>query len=132
MVDHPNRYIIAWTTTPWTLPSNMALCFHPDLVYVVILDKKENREYVLLKERLSELYKSANAYQILEECKGNEFAGKEYMPPFPYFTHLKAEGRKVHCVLTNTYIKTDAGTGVVHQAPYFGEVFNLNFLKCIF
>jgi isoleucyl-tRNA synthetase len=75
-----------------------------------------------MKERLAELYKSESAYQILEEFKGSELSGQAYIPPFPYFTHLKEEGRKIHIVVTNHYVRTDAGTGVVHQAPYFGEV----------
>jgi isoleucyl-tRNA synthetase len=58
----------------------------------------------------------------LEEFKGSELAGKEYVPLFPYFTHLKEEGRKIHVVVTSNYVKTDTGTGIVHQAPYFGEV----------
>jgi len=76
----------------------------------------------MLKERLSELYKSANLYKIIETIKGSELAGKEYIPPFPYFLNLKEAGRKVFVVVTNTYVKTDQGTGIVHQSPYFGEV----------
>ncbi|KAF7634836.1 hypothetical protein Mgra_00005730 [Meloidogyne graminicola] len=121
LVENPNRSFVAWTTTPWTLPSNMALCVNPNLVYVVISDNKTQKEYIILKERLSELYKSPNAYKIVETFKGNELAGKEYTPPFPYFLGLKENGRKLFCVLTNTYVKTDQGTGIVHQAPYFGE-----------
>ncbi|CAK5063875.1 unnamed protein product [Meloidogyne enterolobii] len=121
LVENPNRSFVAWTTTPWTLPSNLALCVNPNLVYAVILDVKTQKEYIMLKERLSELYKSANLYKIIETIKGSELAGKEYIPPFPYFLNLKEAGRKVFVVVTNTYVKTDQGTGIVHQAPYFGE-----------
>nr|CAD2133310.1 unnamed protein product [Meloidogyne enterolobii] len=121
LVENSKRSFVAWTTTPWTLPSNLALCVNPNLVYAVILDVKTQKEYIMLKERLSELYKSANLYKIIETIKGSELAGKEYIPPFPYFLNLKEAGRKVFVVITNTYVKTDQGTGIVHQSPYFGE-----------
>uniref|UniRef100_A0A914IBR5 isoleucine--tRNA ligase n=1 Tax=Globodera rostochiensis TaxID=31243 RepID=A0A914IBR5_GLORO len=121
LVFCPNRSLVAWTTTPWTLPSNLALCVHPDFDYLVVSDKQNGKEVVILKERLSELYKTPDSYTLIGEVKGRDLEGLEYTPPFPYFAHLKNEGRKVFRVVTNNYVKTDAGTGIVHQSPYFGE-----------
>ncbi|GMT23809.1 hypothetical protein PFISCL1PPCAC_15106 [Pristionchus fissidentatus] len=117
--ENPNRWMVAWTTTPWTLPSNLALAVHPDLEYVVAKDKTTGVEYVVLECRISEL-KNENL-EIVEKVKGSAFVGKHYQPLFPYFAHLKEE-RKAFRVLSGTFITTDQGTGVVHQAPYFGEV----------
>ena len=74
-----------------------------------------------MKERLKELYKSEEEYTILEEFTGKALQGKEYEPLFPYFDYLKKE-RSVFRVLNGTFVTTEQGTGVVHQAPYFGEV----------
>jgi len=72
---------------------------------------------------LLELYKSADLYTVVERFKGITLEGLHYHPVFPYFAHLKEkEERKVFIVLCATFITTDQGTGVVHQAPYFGEV----------
>lgn len=75
-----------------------------------------------MKDRLHTLYKSADDYTILEEFPGTELKGKEYQPLYQYFVHLKKE-RPIFQVLNATFVTTDAGTGIVHQAPYFGEVF---------
>uniref|UniRef100_A0A915DCL4 Isoleucine--tRNA ligase, cytoplasmic n=1 Tax=Ditylenchus dipsaci TaxID=166011 RepID=A0A915DCL4_9BILA len=121
LVENENRYLVAWTTTPWTLPSNMSICVHPDLDYVAVKDLASGKEYILLEQRLSEVYKKATSYEILEKFKGQVLKGKEYKPLFPYFEYLRADG-KTFRVLTATFITTDQGTGVVHQAPYFGEI----------
>lgn len=76
-----------------------------------------------METRLFELYKSPDAYTVVERFKGSKLEGLHYNPVFPYFVHLKEkEGRKVFVVLNDTFITTDQGTGVVHQAPYFNEV----------
>ncbi|RCN34873.1 isoleucine--tRNA ligase [Ancylostoma caninum] len=117
--ENPNRMMVAWTTTPWTLPSNLALCVHPDLDYVVVKDPATGIEYVVMEERLFEL--KNESFQVLEKVKGRVFEGKTYEPLFPYFNYMKAE-RGAFRVLCNTFVTTDQGTGVVHQAPYFGEI----------
>ncbi|KAK6013836.1 Anticodon-binding domain protein [Ostertagia ostertagi] len=124
--ENPNRMMVAWTTTPWTLPSNLALCVHPDLDYVVVKDPTNGLEYVVLEERLFEL-KNDNL-EVLEKVKGRSFEGKTYEPLFPYFTYMKAEMNAFR-VLCNTFVTTDQGTGIVHQAPYFGEVDYQNCLE---
>uniref|UniRef100_A0AC35UBK5 Isoleucine--tRNA ligase n=1 Tax=Rhabditophanes sp. KR3021 TaxID=114890 RepID=A0AC35UBK5_9BILA len=120
-----NRYFVAWTTTPWTLPSNLALAVHPDLDYAIVRDLEKDKEFIMLQCRLDQLYKKTKdnkpKYELVEVVKGITFKGLEYEPLFPYFAHLKSS-RPVFKVLTATFITTDQGTGVVHQAPYFGEI----------
>ncbi|KAI6231146.1 Isoleucyl-tRNA synthetase [Aphelenchoides besseyi] len=126
LVEKPNRFLVIYTTTPWTLPSNLAIAVHPDLKYVVVKCAKTGKELVLLEERLPILFAKKDDYQVVETLQGNKFEGQQYKPLFPYFEHLKS-GRAFH-VVTGTFITTDQGTGVVHQAPYFGEI---DYATCI-
>mmetsp|Transcript_17003 Transcript_17003/g.39032 ORF Transcript_17003/g.39032 Transcript_17003/m.39032 type:complete len:1175 (+) Transcript_17003:190-3714(+) len=121
--------LIAWTTTPWTLPSNLALCVNPKLEYVQFLDKKTGNRYVMAKTRLPQIYPIMNnkkkwkpkmadeLYTIEKTMLGTELKGKRYQPLFDFF--VGPEG--YFQVVTDTYVTDDAGTGVVHQAPAFGE-----------
>lgn len=74
-----------------------------------MLDKATGKEYILLKERIGELYKSEKEYTIVEEFKGAHLKGKKYQPPFQYFAHFSVEYPNVHTVVTGDYIKTDQG-----------------------
>ena len=114
-----DTYFLAWTTTPWTLPSNLALAFGPDIDYVKILDKSEGNFYILGKERLGHYYQDEEQYEIVDEQKGTFYEGMRYEPLFPYFAHLKEVGAFV-CV-TGDYVTTEDGCGIVHTAPGFGE-----------
>ncbi|VDP64313.1 unnamed protein product [Schistosoma mattheei] len=118
--NDPETSMIAWTTTPWTLVSNLALCMHPDKEYVKILDTSKNRKFIMMKARLTSVYKQENEYKVLDTFKGRSMEGLTYQPPFSYFIHLKKE-RGAFRILCDTYVTEDVGTGVVHQAPYFGE-----------
>lgn len=115
---------LAWTTTPWTLPSNLALCVNPELDYVKIKDKTHgDAVFVVLEARLSSLFKSANDYEVLEKSKGSTFKGVAYKPLFDYFVEIagKTEHTSAFRVLNDSYVTSESGTGIVHQAPYFGE-----------
>lgn len=127
LVSNPNRYLVIWTTTPWTLPSNLAIAVHPDLEYVVVKAKDSGKEFILLKERLSELWKKPDQYEVLETLAGKTLAGLQYEPVFPYFKRRRETG--AFRVLVGSFITTDQGTGCVHQAPYFGEVSASHFLS---
>ncbi|XP_033114615.1 isoleucine--tRNA ligase, cytoplasmic-like [Anneissia japonica] len=116
--DDPNVSVIAWTTTPWTLPSNLALCVHPQLDYVKIKHVKDDKVYIMMEARLGALFKKENEYEILERFKGSTLKGKKYKPLFNYFLELKKTGAFTIC--NDTYVTEDSGTGVVHQAAYFG------------
>ncbi|KAJ9574051.1 hypothetical protein L9F63_008577, partial [Diploptera punctata] len=117
--DEPDVLLLAWTTTPWTLPSNISLCVNPNLNYVKVKDVASGDIYILMEARLEALYKKDDQYTVLETFKGEKLKGKRYKPLFPYFTHLKEKG--AFQVLNDGYVTEESGTGVVHQAPYFGE-----------
>lgn len=117
--EDPTVAMVAWTTTPWTLPSNMALCVNAALDYVKVQEKSTGKSYILMECRLSSLFKTEDEYEVTGRFKGSELAGKSYTPLLPYYANLKANGAFV--VLTDSYVTEETGTGVVHQAPYFGE-----------
>ncbi|KAL7302997.1 hypothetical protein TKK_0004222 [Trichogramma kaykai] len=117
--DEPGVHMLAWTTTPWTLPSNLAICCNPNFEYIEILDHKSNKTFILLESSLSIIYKSPDLYTVKGKRQGSDLLGKTYEPIFPYFAHLKEKG--AFRVLNDLYVTAESGTGVVHQAPYFGE-----------
>jgi isoleucyl-tRNA synthetase len=117
-------YFVAWTTTPWTLPSNIALCAHPDYEYIVVHDNETAKTYIMLEAGLKVLFKdpkkSKDKFKLLPlKIKGTDLAGWRYKPLFDYFySQFKDDGFRV---LLDTYVKEDEGVGIVHQAPAFGE-----------
>lgn len=118
--DH-STCLLAWTTTPWTLPSHIGLAAHPDFEYVKILDEASGRNYILLEALMRTLYKDPKKakYKIVERLKGKDMLGWQYEPLFDYFYEdFKDYGFKV---LNATYVTADSGVGIVHQAPSFGE-----------
>lgn len=120
LVDDPKTKLIAWTTTPWTLPSNLALCVNPTFEYVKIRDKKADEIYILAKDRIGDLYKEAEDYEVLETFLGKSLEGKRYIPLFDYFAdEYKDTG--AFQILSGNHVTNDAGTGVVHTAPGFGD-----------
>ncbi|XP_012221248.2 probable isoleucine--tRNA ligase, cytoplasmic [Linepithema humile] len=119
LLDEPGVSLLAWTTTPWTLPSNLALCANPQLEYVEVKDNASGNVYIMLEAQLSLVFKSSDLYTVQGRRKGVELKGKSYEPPFSYFAHYREKG--AFRVLNNTYVTADTGTGIVHQAPYFGE-----------
>lgn len=87
LVDKPGEAVLAWTTTPWTLPSNLALCVHPDFTYLKIQDEASGRIYYIHEALLGTLYPKLKTakYKKLGTVKGNEMKGWKYEPLFPYF-----------------------------------------------
>jgi isoleucyl-tRNA synthetase len=115
LVDEPGTSLVAWTTTPWTLPSNLAVAVHPELDYVKIL--ANGHQYILAEARLEANFKE---YEVLERFKGKTLKNKRYKPLFLYFADRQDE--KSFRVLTDDFVTIEDGTGVVHLAPAFGEV----------
>lgn len=115
---------LAWTTTPWTLPSNVALCTHPDYEYLLVLDIESDNVFVMLEAGLKVLYKdpkkAKDKFRILAlKMKGSDLAGIRYKPLFNYFYDtFKNVGFKI---INDVYVKQDDGVGIVHQSPAFGE-----------
>ncbi len=114
----PDTYLAAWTTTPWTLPGNLSLCVHPEIEYVKVKDLDKNIYIIMAKGRL-EAYQKVLKYEVIETMTGSQLKGMEYHPLFPYYSDLAGKGYFV--VLNDEYVTTGDGTGIVHQAPGFGE-----------
>ena len=129
LVSDPSVSFLAWTTTPWTLPSNLALCVNPLFGYIKIVDKtRDNRVFILLEKRLAQLFPEvskadctdetrAKLYTVVERMTGAQLVGLQYVPLFPYFATLPTAFR----VVGDSYVTEEGGTGIVHQAPAFGE-----------
>jgi isoleucyl-tRNA synthetase len=113
-----NTYLAAWTTTPWTLPSNLSLCVNPEIEYVKVKDLEKNIFIIMAKSRL-EAFKKVFKYEEIETMSGAQLKGTQYEPLFPYYSELEKKGYFV--VLNDEYVTTGDGTGIVHQAPGFGE-----------
>ena len=127
-VKDEDAYILAWTTTPWTLPSNVALCVNPDETYVKVKAGDGYTYYMaeaLLDSVLGKLADEENgvkAYEILETYKGSDLENKEYEPLFDFAKDIIAkQHKKAYYVTCDTYVTMGDGTGVVHIAPAFGE-----------
>ncbi|KAG5226440.1 isoleucine--tRNA ligase [Salix suchowensis] len=147
IVDDPlNAAFVAWTTTPWTLPSNLALCVNGNFDYIKVRNKYTGKVYVVAECRLSALpvekpkstangpagdsktsssktksgkaEKLLDSYDLLEKVKGNELVNKKYEPLFNYFMEFSDTAFRV---VADDYVTDDSGTGIVHCAPAFGE-----------
>ena len=110
-------YALAWTTTPWTLPSNLALAVNPKLTYIYVKDKSDKNTYLMAKEVVRNFYKDKRDYEIVKEVQGKELEGKEYEPLFNYFKDTKNAFR----FILGDFVTAEDGTGIVHTAPAFGE-----------
>lgn len=141
LVDEPNVSLIAWTTTPWTLPSNVALCVNPNLNYVRVMDNKTHNVYIVEETKINSIFdtpkkkttgssSSASSssssspeipYVIQSNFKGDTLYGLSYIPPFDYFKEMSTYNPKFFTVITDDFVTADSGTGVVHIAPAFGE-----------
>ena len=100
LVDDPQTSLLAWTTTPWTLPSNLALCVHPDLTYIKIHDEERDQNFILHEGLLSTLYKDPKKakFKKLGQYVGADMKGWRYVPIFDYFTEKVAVPRSL-CVV---------------------------------
>ncbi|PHH77810.1 hypothetical protein CDD80_191 [Ophiocordyceps camponoti-rufipedis] len=121
LLDDPNIHLVAWTTTPWTLPSHTGLAVNPDFEYIKIHDEKSGKTFVLLEKLLTTLYKDPKKAKFtpVGKIQGKDMVGWRYKPPFDYYyDDFKDFGFRV---LGGAYVTDDSGTGIVHQAPAFGE-----------
>ncbi|MDY5967611.1 MAG: isoleucine--tRNA ligase [Sphaerochaetaceae bacterium] len=119
-VDGEDRtYFLAWTTTPWTLPSNLALCVGKNIPYVKLRDKSSGDYYYIAQSRIGAYFKTEDEYEIVAHLTGDDLKGKTYEPLFDYFASLKNKGAFV--VVTGDHVTDSDGCGIVHTAPGFGE-----------
>ncbi len=118
LLDEPGTYLLAWTTTPWTLPGNVALAVGADVEYVRA--KKDNVSYIVAKELAEKVLKEG--YVVEKEFTGSTLIGKSYKPIFDYYNTDTLEHKEnAWKVYAGDFVTTDAGTGIVHIAPAFGE-----------
>ncbi|WP_342480486.1 isoleucine--tRNA ligase [Paenibacillus sp. FSL L8-0340] len=111
-LDGSGDYVLAWTTTPWTLPAHMALAMNPEMEYVRA--QQEDGVYVLAKNLVEEVLKGK--YTVLSTHKGSDFIGQSYTPPFSYI-----EAEKHNVIVSASFVTDSSGTGIVHMAPAHGE-----------
>lgn len=111
--------LLIWTTTPWTLPSNLAVAVHPEITYVKVEDLKKGGFYILAKEAVGRWFSEPENVRIVDSFSGSALAGKRYEAPFAYFQDKAAEG--AFQVLLGDFVALEEGTGIVHMAPAFGE-----------
>ena len=132
LLDEPDTSLLVWTTTPWTLPSNQFAAVHPELEYSVV-EEAEGRKLIMASELVEQVAaKAGQELKTIATLSGKELIGRRYRPPFDYYHKESGEsvgtlrsGGKQHIawrIVAATFVTTDSGTGVVHQAPAFGEV----------
>jgi len=118
LVEEENTSLLVWTTTPWTLPGNVAVAAHPDIDYVKVgLGSGSNREYLILAQSLMDKVLADQDYEVVKTFKGKQLKGKHY---HPLFTFLPVE-KDAHYVVLADFVTTEDGTGLVHIAPAFGQ-----------
>lgn len=114
--DLEGAYLLVWTTTPWTLPSNLAVAVNPDVTYVQV--RSGDHRFVLAQPRLAAYARELGEEpEILGTYSGADLLGTRYLPPFPYFM----DSPKAFRVLPGEFVTTEDGTGIVHMAPAYGE-----------
>ncbi len=114
-----NTWFLAWTTTPWTLISNLGLSVGPDIDYVKVTDKTDKSSYILAQARLGDYFKNEDEYSIVWTKKGADLEGRTYEPIFGFFAELADKG--AFRLFVGDHVSTEDGTGIVHTAPGFGE-----------
>jgi len=121
--DDPGTYILAWTTTPWTLPGNIALAVGNDILYVKV--KINNEHIIIAKSLVSKVLKDVD-YIIVDDFLGKDLVGKEYLPLFPYFAELAEKNNisnmeNAYKIYVADFVTTTDGTGIVHTAVMYGQ-----------
>ncbi len=133
LADNPDTALLVWTTTPWTLPSNQFVAVHPDLNYATIVDDSTGQRLIVAQALVPTIAAKMKRELTIESvCRGGELVGKRYVPPFDFY--YRHDGSKTGQLLDGEtqaiawrivpadFVTLDSGTGVVHQAPAFGEV----------
>ncbi len=116
-----DTYLLVWTTTPWTLPENLAICAGPEIEYSVVRDLTDESRacYVMAAARINTLFRKPEEYETVASLKGADLKGWTYEPLFPYFREFRRQG--AFRVLNDNYVSTGDGVGLVHIAPAYGE-----------
>ena len=117
-MNDSDAYLAVWTTTPWTLPSNLSICVRGDMDYALVHDTASRKNVWMAVSRI-EAYSKQRELEVLKTCRGAELVGTAYTPIFPYFADEVNRG--AFRVVADDYVTDNDGTGLVHQAPAFGE-----------
>jgi isoleucyl-tRNA synthetase len=123
LVDESGVYVLAWTTTPWTLPGNTALAVNNAITYVKVksIFEEKTNYFILAKNKVKEFFKDNTSIEIVEEFTGDKLVGKSYKPVFQYFQNTETENKEnIWKIWHADFITEDAGTGIAHEAPAFG------------
>ena len=118
LAEQPQRQLLAWTTTPWTLPGNVALAVGLEMEYVVIRLAETKAEYILAKERLSVIKQE---HEILETMQGKDLVGLKYLPLYNVKYTGSETNQYLHTVVSADFVSTEDGSGIVHLAVMYGE-----------
>mgnify|MGYP001282539458 CR=1 FL=1 len=114
--DDPTLMLLAWTTTPWTMPGNLGLAIGKDIEYIKVKGNDPVHTYIVAKDAVENVFKG-DPYTIVGEIKAEELVGQEYNPPFDFY-----KGREnAHKIYYGDHVTADSGTGIVHLAPYGAE-----------
>jgi len=116
--DNPDTSLLVWTTTPWTLPSNVAIAAHPDYLYALI-ETKSGEKLILMETRIDKVIREP--YKILSVFRGSELRGKKYISPLQKFVDAQREVKAHVVILSSEYVSPEEGTGLVHIAPEHGK-----------
>lgn len=121
-LDHePNTFLLAFTTTPWTLPGNLLLAIGKKIEYIKV--KYNSEIFIVAKERVAEIFKGKDNYEVLENVSADSLIGKSYVPLFPYYINKKNDG--AFEIVYADHVNIEEGTGIVHLAPYGQEDFDI-------
>ena len=119
LADEPGTYLLAWTTTPWTLPGNVALALSADIIYMKV--KIENSNYILARESLDKILEGME-YEVVGEVNVKDLINKKYKPLFDYYLNEDLDNKEnFYKIQTADFVTAEDGTGIVHIAPAFGE-----------
>jgi len=119
LIDEPGTYILAWTTTPWTLPGNVALAMGEKINYVKV--QLDDGKYILVEQNLDSIF-ADRKYEIIGKIKAKDLEGKKYKPLFNYFLGKELENKEnLYTIQLADFVSIEDGTGIVHIAPAFGE-----------
>ena len=119
LVDEPKTFILAWTTTPWTLPGNVALAMGEKLNYVKV--RSENENYILVEQNVDKIFEGKE-YEIIGKINAKDLEGKKYRPLFEYYLNADLKNKEnLYTIQLANFVTIEDGTGVVHIAPAFGE-----------
>lgn len=118
LLDEPGTYLVAWTTTPWTLPGNTAIAINKNFIYVKV--QVGDEKLIMAKETLTRVMKDKE-FKVIEEMEASKLVGKRYKPLFNYYLNKQAESNNIWKIWHADFVTLDKGTGIAHEAPAFGE-----------